>query len=161
MKRNAWIAATTVVVMAAAGFAWAQPGEGDGSGRGGRGMRGNWNPEQRVERLIERLELSDEQATKVRAIHEKGQTERAAVRKDLARLRNQIEGEMLKDQVNRQRVVELTKQVGDKRTQMAVMGVEHMLEIRDVLTPEQREKFWAMRGQGGFGKGGMRGGRGR
>lgn len=148
MRRQTVIGTAVLLAMTAAGFAWAQPGDG-GGGRGGG--RGGWDPEKRVERMIEQLELSDDQAEKVRAIHENGQKERGALQKDLARLRNQIEAEMLKDAVNKQSVIRLTKQVGEKRTEMAVMRIEHQFQIRELLTPEQRDKFVAMHGKGRHG----------
>ena len=45
------------------------------------------------------------------------------------------EGEMLKDDVSKQNVVRLTKQIGEKRTEMALMRIDHQFEIREILTP--------------------------
>lgn len=164
MRRQAFIGVAAALALAVAGLAWAQPGDG----KGPRAGRGGGNQEQRFERMVEQLELTDDQAEKVRAIHENGKIERAALQKDLARLRNQLEGEMLKDDVSKQNVVRLTRQIGEKRTEMALMRIDHQFEIREILTPEQRDKFMTMhakgrgpRGGGPHGHGHGHGGRGR
>lgn len=94
-----------------------------------------------MDRMAERLELTAEQRTKIESIQEKGESTARALRQDERRAEHALEGELLEEQPNAQRVKEAVEQVGKIQTQLRWQRLEQHLAVREVLTPEQREKF--------------------
>ncbi len=129
-----------------AGTALAQ-GKGAGNGHGGRGGfgGGEFGPGHRMEFLAERLELTDEQVTAIEGIHDEGQAKNMELRKEMMRLRNVLEGEMLKDEPSEKTALDLTGKIGDLRTEIQANRLTSRLEVRKQLTPEQRDKMLMMR----------------
>ncbi len=155
------LVALLVVGMAAVALA-----QGPGQGRGGRGGfgDGDFGPEMRMERMVQRLDLNEEQVTTITEIRTKGRTENLELRKQMMRLRNEKRGEMLKDDPATKTVLGLTTEMGDLRTKMQTNRMSTRLEVRKVLTPEQRDKMLMLgegrRGDGnheGFRRGGGQG----
>jgi Spy/CpxP family protein refolding chaperone len=157
--RNKWKtglllgAATLVLVFAASALAQTQQG-GFGKGRGRFGQ-----PGQRLEFLTERLDLTEDQVAAIETIHQEGRQQAAELRKDMMRLRNELEGEMLKDEPSDKAVLDLTQKIGNLRTELDANRVSQRLQVRKQLTPEQRD-LMLMMGQGQRGGRGGRGGHG-
>ncbi len=157
------LVALLVVSMATGALA---QGPGQGQGRGGRGGfgDGNFGPEMRMERMAQRLDLSADQMTTIKEIRTKGRSANLELRKEMMRLRNEKRGEMLKDDPSTKTVLGLTTKIGDLRTELQTNRVSNRLEVRKVLTPEQRDKM-LLSGEGregrgdrdGFRKGGKQG----
>jgi Spy/CpxP family protein refolding chaperone len=107
------------------------------------------------------LNLTDAQKTKIAEIREKGAPTRTDLQKQLARLAHEMRGEMLEDSPDRRKIVGLAESAGNVRTRLAVHRTEQMLEMREVLTPEQRDRWMMPSHRGGMrGHGGMRHGHG-
>ncbi len=121
----------------------------------------------RAEKLIEQLDLSEEQAEQIRTIREEARAENEDLRTQVQQAREQMRSLLDSDASNaeleqqHERMQALHQQMGDRRFQT-------MLQIREVLTPEQqqqlaelmeqrREQFGGRRGGGRRG-GGRRGG---
>jgi Spy/CpxP family protein refolding chaperone len=165
MSKSLMITIALVAVLAA-GTALAQQ-RMNGGERGGRGFeRGP-----RIERLAERLGLTDEQKTAIEALHEETRAKNAALAKETRLLRHELEGELLKDEPSEKKVLELNAKLGDLNTERQATRLATRLAVRNQLTPEQRDKMLAMgphhgrgpRGEGpggGSGRGMGRGGRG-
>lgn len=168
-RNTIMIAAVTVLLVAGVALAQGGPGKGargsgdcDGEGPHGRGSgRGN-----RIERLAERLDLTEEQKTAIEGIHEETRTANAALAKDTRLLKHELEGELLKDEPSEQKVLDLNGKLGELQIERKANGLKAKLAVREELTPEQRDKMVAMgerfgRGSGkgsrGYGKGGGRG----
>jgi Spy/CpxP family protein refolding chaperone len=157
-KSRALIILAVVILVFAAG-ALAQ-GPGGPAGRGPGSGEGEFGYERRLERLTARLELSDEQAAAIAAIGEQGREEGLKLRKEMMRLRNELEGEMLKDEPSEAAVVDLVDKIGNLKTEMHKIRVKNRLQVRRQLTPEQRDKMLMHRG--GLGQGlGRKGGHSR
>jgi len=124
------------------GTALAQ-GRGAGQGHGGRGGFGDgeFGPGHRLEFLADRLELTDEQITTIEGIHSQGQKKNLELRKEMMRLRNELEGEILKDEPSEKAALDLTGQIGALRTEIQANRLTSRLEVRKQLTPEQRDKM--------------------
>lgn len=131
----------------------------------GRGRRAsqcnieNRGPEARLEHMAEMLELTDDQQVSIEKIHDDAMEQRVDLQKSMARLRNEIDGEMLKDTPSEQTLVELTEKLGAIRTEMSVIRVETRLAVRALLTEDQQDRMMLMnkrhgradgRGRGGF-----------
>jgi Spy/CpxP family protein refolding chaperone len=151
------ILAALVLLFAAAALA---QGPGGGSGRGpGHGG----GPEHRLEMLTEKLELTPEQSATVGQIMENSRELGVGLHKEMMRLQNELEGEMLKDEPSQKTALGLVKEIGDLRTETQSLRMQSRLEIRDELTAEQRDKMLMMKGRSGNGHGrkGGPGNRGR
>jgi Spy/CpxP family protein refolding chaperone len=128
----------------------------------------------RLERLADVLELSQDQIDRLEELRDQGFSQMADLRKEMARVDNDMRGEMLKDNPSEAALKKLVAKRSDIRGEMEMMQLEHRLAMRDILTQEQRDKLMMLRGSGrgrgawgGFGDGsrgfrgrGMRGGRG-
>ena len=165
MKTRNTMMVVAVTVLLVAGVALAQGGQGkgarmngncDGDGpHGPRGGKGN-----RIERLAERLDLTDEQKTAIEGIHEETQAANQALAKETRLLKHELEGELLKDEPSEKTVLELNEKLGELRTQRKANGLKAKLAVRDELTPEQRDKMLAVGDRFGR-KGGQGRGRGQ
>lgn len=159
-SRNPWFPMTLIALMAlAAAAALAQPPEpalqGDPDGYGpGFGAEKGPGPGF----LAEKLDLSEEQIAQIDKIREEGRKKGLERHKQVLRLRNELEGEMLADQPSRKKVLELNQKLGDLHTQMQADRLTERLAIRELLTPEQRDRMLLMKERG---KRGMRGERDR
>lgn len=104
-------------------------------GHGKRGERG-----QHLERLIQELDLSPEQSEQVKAIQEESKATAAEIAQQLRSQREEMKSLMASDanaeeiRTQYQTVRSLHQRMGDNR-------FETMLEIREVLTPEQRAEM--------------------
>lgn len=99
-----------------------------------RGMRGGIN------NLIQQLDLTPEQSEQIRAIAEQSKTESQPLRQQLETNRQEM-GSLLASnaspeelRTNHQNLQNLHQELGNNR-------FETMLEIREVLTPEQRTQM--------------------
>ena len=176
-KRRTLIAAGLgLAIIAFAGMALAQgPGTGRGQGKGmqqgmhqgiHQGMGEGFGPGHRLEMMAARLDLTDEQKASIEKIHDAAQEQRMETRKEMMRLRNELEGELMKDEPSENKALELTGKIGDLRTAQQKSRLSTRLAVQEQLTPEQRDKMLMMhaggRGHGrhgdaGFGKGHGRG----
>jgi len=140
----------TLLILAAlailASVAVAQNGNGryqrlrDNDGAMDRGPR----HEMRLERMTECLELSEAQVTAIETIHEQAAADSRELRKDLARLRNEKRGEMLKDEPSEKALAGIIESMGELRTEMQTIHMKARLAVREQLTEEQRDKMMTM-----------------
>ena len=163
MKTLVFLTLAAMMVLGA-GTALAQ-GNGAGKGHGGRGGYGDgeFGPGHRMEFLADRLELTDEQVTAIEGIHAEGQAKNMELRKEMMRLRNQLEGEILKDDPSETVALDLTGKIGALRSEIQANRLTSRLEVRKQLTAEQRDKMLMMRErhqgrEGREGRDGRRGG---
>jgi Spy/CpxP family protein refolding chaperone len=154
-------ALVALLVVGLAATAMAQgPGQGQGHNGKGHGQgQGQAGPQMQVERMAKRLDLSADQITAIQEIRANGRAKNTETRKQMMRLRNEKHGEMLKDDPSTQKVLELTTEIGNLRTKMQANRMSDRLEVRKVLTPEQRDKM-LLSGEGrGENHGDKRGGK--
>ena len=162
LRRMTVILATLALVLGLAGGAATlaqgpeQPtGDGDVEFTGGA-----FGP--RFEALAHRLDLTPQQEEAIVALQQDNQQNAIEVRKQLLRLHNELEGEMLADEPQEATVVELTDKIGQLRTELQVERARTQLAVRELLTPEQRDKMMMLKAtHRGAGKHGRHGGEGR
>ncbi len=123
------------------------PGHGQGMGQGMG--QGNMTP-----MLADKLDLTEDQQAAIDGIHEQARKDNLELRKQLMRLRNELQGEMLKDDPTQKTVLNLTAKIGALRTEMQTNRVKARLAVRKQLTPEQRDMMLMMgpgnhKGRGG------------
>ncbi len=101
-------------------------------------------PGRRLERLSDELNLTSEQQTQIQAIFERAKAESADERETLRAARTELKSLMAADasdaQLRQQHdlIQELRSDLGDLR-------FETLLEIRQELTPEQRDRLAELR----------------
>ena len=105
-----------------------------GDKRGMKGMRGG------IDRLVQQLDLTSEQSEQIEAIEEQSETENQALFEQLQTNRQEMQSLLTSNadseqlRANHQQGQNLRQELGDNR-------FETMLEIREVLTPEQRTQM--------------------
>lgn len=160
--RNLASAALIVFLLAGATMAMAQKGgPGQKMKRGGQRFGG---PENRIEMLAKRLNLTDDQKVAIEKIHEQNREDMVGLRKDLKKLRHELKGEMLQDNPSEKAVLDLNSKIGQLKTETQALRLKGRLAVREQLTDAQRDKMILMDGPGrgqGRGHGGPRGMRGR
>ncbi|TRU32279.1 MAG: periplasmic heavy metal sensor [Microcystis aeruginosa Ma_MB_F_20061100_S20] len=92
------------------------------------------------ERLIEQLNLTDEQKSKVAAIRQKYQEKTKQLRQTL-RSNEQELNSLLSNNASDRDIRAKHQQVSRNRQEMSNLQFESFLEIRQVLTPAQRTEF--------------------
>ena len=151
---------TLTVVMILAAVLAASTALAQGPGRGGCGSHGPmFGPgagDELPPMMVERLDLSEDQQAAIAEIRAKARAEGVELRKEMLRLRNELQGEMLKDEPSEKTLVDLTERMGELRTRMQIQRVKTRLAVRRQLTPEQRDRMLMMGAgrHGAFGPGG-------
>ncbi len=114
-------------------------GQGQHQRRGGNGN--GENSENRGERLREALDLSDEQFEQLQALKTEHREEMQGNREAVQALRAEVKTELKKDSPSSSETDRLAEEIGDLHTEMTKSLVAHLLEIKEILTPEQFEKM--------------------
>jgi Spy/CpxP family protein refolding chaperone len=142
--RIPFIAALILIVAAAA---WAGPGNapcvrGDGDG---------------PDRMLARLDLTETQTAAIAKIREESRERGRETRKEILRLRHELQGIMMQDQPDAAAAARLIERMGELRSAQQVRRMQTRLAVREQLTTEQRDRM-PLPGDGPRGRGG-RGGR--
>lgn len=166
MKRTLQLTTLILIIALAAGTALAQgPGRRGGGcfdGPGFGGPHGGFDgPAGRLDGLCQLLDLTEEQTGRIQELRDENRAAMLEMRKDMARLRNEKQGEMLADEPDRGKVLDLVGQMGELRTKMQSRRMEMRWAVRDLLTDEQKDQLAELRlrkggrgGAGHFGPGG-------
>lgn len=112
-----------------------QPGQGPGVRQGAQG-RGP-----ALERLCDRLDLTEEQQAAVAKLRESGQAERRAWREQMIRLRHELRGEMLKAAPSAAQIDKLSAEIGKLQASLRASRLKERAAFRALLTQEQRDKL--------------------
>ena len=102
----------------------------------------------KIDKLVQKLDLTSEQSERVKAIAEQSKTESQALFEQLQTNRQEMQSLLASDadpeqlRANHQNVQSLRQELGNSR-------FETMLEIREVLTSEQRVEMAELMGRRG------------
>ena len=127
-----------VVVLASQSFAWA----GRPSGQK------DFDHEKMLDMISAKLELTDEQKAKFKAEGEKMKKAMEANMDKMKKLADKLKAELEKDTPDRKKIHGLIAQMGKLRNEMQIRRMNSLLDLRESLTPEQKEKFKKMLEQG-------------
>ncbi|MCB9536241.1 MAG: periplasmic heavy metal sensor [Myxococcales bacterium] len=132
-------------LLLAGGVAWAGPG---GRGPGGRGPDALLDPG-RLDRAAERLGLDDATLEKVKARAYTAQKEAITAKAELKVARIELHRLLDTDAPDKKAVLAQVERVGQLETTLRRLKVSALLDIRALLTPEQRAQLKTMqRGRG-------------
>jgi Spy/CpxP family protein refolding chaperone len=151
------VAISVITLIATSGLALAQgwgrgAGMGPGPGPGATGYGpGGW---------AAALNLTPEQIQKMQSLRETYFKETIPLRNEIMSKRIELQTLWVQDNPDQEKILAKQREINAVRTQLQEKATKHRLEMRQVLTPEQRVKVGALRGRlGGFGPGhGMQGG---
>lgn len=94
----------------------------------------------RPERIFSQLNLNDEQIQQLRQIHERRRSSTRSLRDDLHQAEESLRALMVQTST-RTEIETQFERVQDLRQQVARSHFQIMLDMRDVLTPAQRQQF--------------------
>ena len=139
----------------------AEPGMEDGPGFGPESGMSDGQREKRFDAMEKELGLSKEQSEKLRA-HRKAQRETGmALMQEMKAKREALRAELDKPTLDTSKVKALNEELKALHNKMADHRLTAVLELREILTPEQFKKFQAKaqerRGQWEKNRGGRRG----
>ena len=112
----------------------------DGSSHG----KGRGNREGRFENVLKELDLTTEQSEQINNIREQSRTENEALHQEMQANREQMKS-LFSSDVSVEQLRQQHQQSQALRQQLGNNRFEMMLQIREVLTPEQRSQIEAMR----------------
>lgn len=125
------------------GAGWQAPDRGpmapDRAGMRGPGMRRGASREHRMEMMRE-LDLSKEQREKMADLHEKHERAAIRMRADLQTARLDLRRMMRAEKSDRMAINRQIDRMAQLRADMQKARVGMMLDMRGLLTPEQRER---------------------
>ncbi|MBD3316350.1 MAG: periplasmic heavy metal sensor [Chitinivibrionales bacterium] len=153
----------TFLTIAVAGMmavpAVARPGDGRGCPH---------HDGEKPHRMWSALDLSEDQKSQLKELHQEMLTARKEHRQKVKELRGQIRDELAKDNPSRGALDNFVARQADLHKAMSDQRIDHLLNVKEVLTKEQFEKLldkqWIEKhGCGGkrFHRGGPHGGGGR
>lgn len=127
--------------MATATFA----GHGKGGGQGNGGGRGNGDGKgkEMIEKIVKKLELTQDQQARIKAIREQFKTTNATLIADVKALHEQAQ--VARKAGDKERAQEIRSQAQPKMEQLKAAREQMMQQILAVLTPDQRAKLEKMR----------------
>lgn len=94
----------------------------------------------RMEKLLQQLDLTSEQSQQIEAIQEQLSSENEALWQQMEDNRQQMET-LLSNNASNEELRQRYQQLQSLRQQLSDNRFENMLQVRDVLTPEQREQM--------------------
>ena len=94
----------------------------------------------RMEKLLQQIDLNSEQTQQIEAIQEQFRSENEALWQEMQDNRQQMET-LLSSDTSNEELRQQYQQLQSLRQQLSDNRFENMLQIRDVLTPEQRSEL--------------------
>jgi Spy/CpxP family protein refolding chaperone len=131
-----------LALLAPGGPARAQgPGEGPGGGPGAPPrMERRAEMRHRHEQMLRELDLTKEQREKVAELRERAERSAIRLRADLQTSRLDLRRMVRAERADRMAINRQIDRIAQMRAEMEKARVAAMLDIRDLLTPEQRER---------------------
>jgi Spy/CpxP family protein refolding chaperone len=100
-----------------------------------------------MERLVQRIGLSDEQRTQVRPLLLNYAKEAIRTRADIAVTRLEIRQQLSGSQPDLSKVKDMLQDIATREAQLRFDGITTLQDIRKLLTPEQQEQWRALHAQ--------------
>ncbi|MGM0588598.1 MAG: Spy/CpxP family protein refolding chaperone [Bacteroidota bacterium] len=104
-------------------------------------MNQNQQPQQRFNRMVQVLNLTEEQQEQMQTIRQKGWSKNQPLRNKMQIHRAELQAMIQSDKPNQKTIKKKIEEMGELRTQIHKNRVAHQLEMRSILTDEQRITF--------------------
>ena len=102
--------------------------------------------EDRMTRLLEQLDLTPEQSQQIETIKQQSKADTESLRQELQQAHEQMRSLMVAD-TNSNELRQQHQQLQTLHQQLGTQRFETMLQVREVLTPEQRSQMAELMGQ--------------
>lgn len=147
MKLQRSLSVFAAVLMFSAVALPAQPFMGPGGPPGREHGRGPFGPEDRFERMADRLDLSKEQESRGKAIHDKYNKQIQELWDEIAEMHEKLRTTLEGKSVDLNDVRSQLQKIADKQVEMRMLFIQRHLEFEKILTDEQKEewKSWMQR----------------
>ncbi len=141
--RSATVLAITWVLAAALGAATVAWAGDDGLPPGGGGPHRHGPPpfERILERYADRLKLDEATQARIQTIAETARAGEQQIREHLRPLREEMRQLLKQDIPDEAAVMRQAERIGELQTQLSKQRLHTMLQIRALLTPEQRQEM--------------------
>jgi Spy/CpxP family protein refolding chaperone len=106
-------------------------------------------------RMLKKLDLSEDQQAKVKEILAEKKSAGLKLHKEVMRLQHEVRGEMLEDAPDAGEVAKLVRRIGELRSELHLKRLEGEIEVRKILTDEQRDRMLLDHHRGGRHHAGM------
>ena len=138
-----------VTSLGLAATAFAKPfGEGPGCERGAHQMKPGYSGRGfNVERMANKLNLTDGQSTQIKAIMEQSKQQMSDQYDKMQENRQQLRALMQQSPFNEAEVRKVADAQGDLKADMIVLRAQQHAKINTILTDEQRTQWEQMRGK--------------
>ncbi len=103
-------------------------------------------PDRPMKQMNERLGLTDSQAKQMRDIQYNFTKTGIGLRADLKEARLELNHQMAQENANKNEVAKLVDKVAEAHKALLKHQVDRKMAMKEILTPEQFEKFLRMRG---------------
>jgi len=97
--------------------------------------------ERMLKKMQKDLDLTEEQSTKIKAVHDNYRAKHQALREKIDPLHKQLMQTMMSDSPNRAQFESLLRKLSDLRIEARLVEFDQRQETMAVLTPEQRTKW--------------------
>lgn len=110
--------------------------------RAGMGMmRDGWGMSDMMSRMKTELGLTADQSTKLDAIHKDFMNSTQSARDDIMAKKKQMMDMWMSDSPDASAIKDLASQMETLKMQVRNSAIDHIIQARSVLTPDQRTKF--------------------
>ncbi len=150
MNKKIWLImiVTLITMLSVNVFADGRGGRFHGErGKGFHHRKGRHGGFHNLERMKELLSLNDSQVKKIAALNLNHKKKMLELIEKAAPKEIQLRRLLLEDKVDLSKVESLLKEISELRFQMRFNKIKHRLEIRNLLTDEQKMKLRSMRGK--------------
>ncbi len=142
MKKTVLITMVSILLVSTTLFA--MPGKGHCGGPMGGGPM-NCGPggdmEQCITIMQEKMDLSEDQVAKITEIKSGMKMDCGKAKKEMAILKNKLEGVMLQDNPDVNKAEKLIREIGKLKTEKHVNKMKMRMAVRSILTEDQRMKM--------------------
>jgi len=97
--------------------------------------------EEKVNKMYDKLDLSEEQRQALKKNKEGHRDEMQSLREEIKAKRESLQAEMQKADFNADKVKSINEEIKALQNKMSDQRLEGVLEVREILTPEQFSKF--------------------
>jgi protein CpxP len=126
MKKYLFLVSSLIVVLSAASFAG--KGGDDQCNHDRKGTHGGaWKA----------LNLTDKQKQQLKDLREEGKSEIKEHFKNVREIREKIKDELLKEKPDKKALEKYGEQLGKLHVEMHINKTDHMLKVKEILSPEQ------------------------
>ena len=103
-------------------------------------------PQERGKQILKELNLTAEQESKINELRQRDEETMRANKQAIENAKRKMESAINNPATSEEELRTLSNELEKARSEMKTARFDHMMAIRDLLTPEQRKKFTELQG---------------